>query len=220
MEVLCNNCKARFRIADDKLPSGQSVSLKCPKCNGKIEIDTRQGAPEATQAETPKPTIAEVVSDTYDAFEKPFDFVEEGVETALICERDAGAREKIRSTLQSMDYNVIDAASSRDALKYMRFHVFDLVVLDEDFGEGDTESNYVLQYLWHLPMNTRRNIFVVLLGNGFRTGDHLMAFNQSANLVINMKNVDELEKILKRFLRENEEFYSVFKESLIKVGRA
>ena len=205
MEVLCKSCKAKFKIADDKLPAGQVVSLKCPKCKSKIEIKT---------------TIDEVASDTYDVSEKTFDFVEEGVKTALICDQDAGVREKIRSTLQRMDYHVMEAASARDAMKYMRFRVFDLAVLDENFEGGNPESNHVLQYLGHQPMNTRRNIFVVLLGNSFRTADNMMAFNKSVNLVVNLNNVDQLEKVLKRSLIENEEFYRVLKMSLKKVGRA
>ncbi len=205
MEVLCKSCKAKFKIADDKLPAGQVVSLKCPKCKSKIEIKT---------------TIDEVASDTYDVSEKTFDFVEQGVKTALICDQDAGVREKIRSTLQRMDYHVMEAASARDAMKYMRFRVFDLVVLDENFEGGNPESNHVLQYLGHQPMNTRRNIFVVLLGNSFRTADNMMAFNKSVNLVVNLNNVDQLEKVLKRSLIENEEFYRVLKMSLKKVGRA
>jgi predicted Zn finger-like uncharacterized protein len=205
MEVLCKNCKAKFKIADDKLPVDQVVSLKCPKCKSKIEIKT---------------TVDDVASDTDDVSEKTFDFVEEGVETALICEQDAGVREKIRSTLQRMDYHVVEAESARDAMKYMRFRVFDLVVLNENFEGGSPESNHVLQYLGHQPMNTRRNIFVALLGNGFKTADNMMAFNKSANLVVNMKNVDELEKVLKRSLKENEEFYRVLKGALKKVGRA
>ena len=205
MEVLCKSCKAKFKIADDKLPAGQVVSLKCPKCKSKIEIKT---------------TIDEVASDTYDVSEKTFDFVEEGVKTALICDQDAGVREKIRSTLQRMDYHVMEAASARDAMKYMRFRVFDLAVLDENFEGGNPESNHVLQHLGHQPMNTRRNIFVVLLGNSFRTADNMMAFNKSVNLVVNLNNVDQLEKVLKRSLIENEEFYRVLKMSLKKVGRA
>jgi len=205
VEVLCKSCKAKFKIADDKLPAGQVVSLKCPKCKSKIEIKT---------------TIDEVASDTYDVSEKTFDFVEEGVKTALICDQDAGVREKIRSTLQRMDYHVMEAASARDAMKYMRFRVFDLVVLDENFEGGNPESNHVLQHLGHQPMNTRRNIFVVLLGNSFRTADNMMAFNNSVNLVVNLNNVDQLEKVLKRSLIENEEFYRVLKMSLKKVGRA
>ncbi len=207
MEVLCKSCKAKFKIADDKLPAGQVVSLKCPKCKSKIEIKTTVD-------------IDKVASDTCDVSEKTFDFVEEGVKTALICDQDAGVREKIRSTLQRMDYHVMGAASARDAMKYMRFHVFDLVVLDENFEGGNPESNHVLQHLGHQPMNTRRNIFVVLLGNSFRTADNMMAFNKSVNLVVNLNNVDQLEKVLKRSLIENEEFYRVLKMSLKKVGRA
>jgi len=221
MEVLCESCKAKFKIADDRLPTGQVVFVKCPKCKSKIEIDTRAKEEPAAPAETRKSVTDEVASGIYDASEKPFDFVEEGVETALICEQDAGARKKIHSTLQRMDYHVTEAASALDALKYMRFHVFDLVVLDENFEEENPESSHVLQYLEHLPMNTRRNIFVILLGNDIRTGDNMIAFNRSVNLVVNSKDiVGDLEKVLKRSLTENEEFYRVFKESLKKMGRA
>jgi predicted Zn finger-like uncharacterized protein len=205
MEVLCNNCKTKLKIADDKLPPDQMVSLKCPKCKSRIEI---------------KPAVDDVASDTYDASEKTVDFVEEGVETVLICEQDAGIREKIHSTLQRMGYHVVEAESARDAMKYMRFRVFDLVVLNENFEGGSPESNHVLHYLSHQPMNTRRNIFMVLLGNDFRTADNMMAFNRSVNLVVGMKNLDELEKVLKRALKENEEFYRVLKGALRKVGRA
>ena len=205
MEVLCKNCKAKFMIADDKLPAGQMVSLKCPKCKSKIEIQT---------------TIDEVASDTRDAPEKSFDFVEAGVETALICEQDAGVRKKIHSVLRRMDYHVTEVESAWDAMKYMRFRVFDLVVLDEDFEGSGPESNHVLQYLGHQPMNTRRNIFVVLLGNDFKTADNMTAFNRSVNLVVNLKDIDEFEKVLKRSLIENEEFYRVLKGTLRKVGRA
>ena len=205
MEVLCKNCKAKFMVADNKLPTGQIVSLKCPKCKSKIEIKT---------------TTDEVALDTRGVPEKSFDFVEAGVETALICEQDAGVREKIHSVLQRMDYHVTEVASARDAMRYMRFRVFDVVVLDENFEGSGPESNHVLQYLGHQPMNTRRNIFVVLLGNNFKTANNMTAFNRSVNVVVNLKDIDELEKVLKRSLIENEEFYRVLKGILRKVGRA
>jgi predicted Zn finger-like uncharacterized protein len=208
VEVLCKNCKAKFKIADDKLPAGQMVSLKCPKCKSKIEIKTTVD-------------IDKGASDIYDVSEKTFDSVEEWVGIALICEQDAGLREKIRSTIQRMGYHPLGRPeSARDAMKYMRFRVFDLIVLDENFEGGNPESNHVLQYLGHQPMNTRRNIFVVLLGNSFRTADNMMAFNRSVNLVVNLKDVDELEEVLRRSLTEYEEFYSVLKGSLKKMGRA
>lgn len=205
MEVSCKNCKAKFNIPDNKLPVGQTVSLKCPKCKSKIEI---------------KPPDDDVVSGTSGALDKSFDFVEAGVETALICEQDEGLRKKIHSVLRQMGYHITEVESARDAMKYMRFRVFDLIVLDEDFEGSGPESNQVLQYIGHQPMITRRNIFVVLLGNDFKTADNMTAFNRSVNLVVNLRNIDELEKVLKRSLIEFEEFYRVLKGTLRKVGRA
>lgn len=204
MEVSCKNCKAKFIIPDNKLPAGQTVSLKCPKCNSKIEI---------------KPPDDEVVSGTSGALDKSFDFVEAGVETALICEQDAGLRKKINSVLRQMGYHITEVESARDAMKYMRFRVFNLIVLDEDFEGTGPESNHVLQYIGHQPMNIRRNVFVVLLGNDFKTADNMTAYNRSVNVVVNLRNIDELEKVLKRSLIEYEEFYRVLKGTLRKVGR-
>ena len=211
MEILCKNCNAKFKIADDKLPTGRTVSLKCPKCASKIEV--------GTPASTPEATVGEWTSDIKDVSKRSLDFVEEGVEMALICEQDPGVREKICSALERMDYHVIEAASARDAMKHMRFRVFDLVVLDESFEGGNHESNHVLQYLAHLPMNPRRNMFVVLLGNDFNTSDNMMALSNSVNLVVNPKNADELDKVLKRSQKEYEELYRVLTGTLRKMGR-
>ncbi|HID31570.1 MAG TPA: response regulator [Desulfobacterales bacterium] len=212
MEILCKNCNAKFRIADDKLPTGRTVSLKCPKCASKIEV--------GTPAPTPETTVGESTSDIDDASRRSLDFLGEGVETALICEQDTGVREKIRSALERMDYHVIEAESARDAMRQIRLRVFDLVVLDESFEGGNRESNHVLQYLAHLPMNPRRNIFVVLLGNALNTSDNMMALSNSVNLVVNPKDADELDKVLKRSQKEHEELYRVLTGTLRKMGRA
>ena len=106
----------------------------------------------------------------------------------MICEQDEAVIKKIRSALESMEYNITEAPSTREALKFMRFHIFDLVVLDEAFEGGDADSNYVLNYLSQLPMNTRRQVYIVLVGTSFRTGDNMIALNKSANLVLNRCN--------------------------------
>ncbi|MBW1770538.1 MAG: zinc-ribbon domain-containing protein [Deltaproteobacteria bacterium] len=219
MEVQCKSCEARFKISDEKLPAGQVISLKCPKCENKIEVDTR-GTQATASAASLQAIMDDMASDTYDAALRPFDFLEEGVETALICEQDEAAREKIRSALQEMRYNITDAASTRDALKYMRFHNFELVVLNEGFDGGDPESNYVLKYLAQLSTRIRRDVFVILAGDGFATGDNMTAFNKSVNFVLNLEDVDELERVLKLSLADHEEFYRMLRDTMKKVGRA
>jgi predicted Zn finger-like uncharacterized protein len=220
MEVVCQKCKSKFRIADEKLPSGQNVSVKCAKCESKIEIDPGEGRPVNADKEDLEKVVDEVASSAYDPLERPFDYLEEGIETALLCEHDLGVKQKIRKLLEQMDYHVVEAASARNALKYMRFHVYDLVVVNEAFEATNADSNHVLQYLSQLPIVVRRNMFIVLLGKGLRTTDNMLAFNKSVNLVINLKDMDDMEKILKGALKEHNAFYEVFMESLKKTGRA
>jgi hypothetical protein len=119
-----------------------------------------------------------------------------------------------------MEYHTTEAENGRDALKKMRYHVYDLVLVNEEFDTSDPDSNGVLIYLERLIMNVRRNIFVVLLSNRFRTLDSMMAFNKSVNMVININNIDEIDKILRRGLADNDIFYRTFQEGLQKAGMA
>jgi DNA-directed RNA polymerase specialized sigma54-like protein len=229
MDVACEKCRSKFQIPDKKIPKGQVFSIICPKCTNKVTVDNRSDMPLPTQ-ETPDPPaepkpqlskniIEEVDSSAYDASEKPFDFVEEGVETALLCEPEPAIRTKIITALDNMGYHTTAPESYKDTLKQMRFHVFDMVVLNERFGTRDPDMNSVLKYLDRLNMSIRRNIFLTLISDRFRTMDNMEAFNKSVNLIVNVKNIDEIEKILRRGVADNKEFYRVFKESLVKTGR-
>jgi CheY-like chemotaxis protein len=170
--------------------------------------------------EEEKTLLKEVASEDYDAADRPFDFVEEGGATALICESDPTVREKISESLKDLGYRITAAAAAKDALKAMRFHVFDVVVLNELFDVADPQANSVLNYLEDMLMTTRRRFFVVLVSSQFRTMDNMAAFNRSVNIVINLRNIDEMGKIIKQGVAENKAFYHVFQETLQKMGKA
>ncbi|PKN68384.1 MAG: hypothetical protein CVU54_15110 [Deltaproteobacteria bacterium HGW-Deltaproteobacteria-12] len=171
--------------------------------------------------EEKKSLVNEVAAAGYDAGEKPFDFISAGTETALVCEADPAIREKITKTLIDIGYHVTEPASGREALKSMRFHSYDLVIVNENFDRTDNEpgSNEVLNYLQNLAAAARRNIFVVLLSDNYRTMDNMMAFNKSVNMIINKKNIDDFAAIIQRGLADNNAFYGIFKEALKKLGR-
>ena len=226
MDVVCEQCKGKFKIPDEKVPKGQTFSVSCPKCKNKISIKTGTDKP-APSKEAPSPSakpvsdakksiIDEVDSGSYDASEKPFDFIEEGAQTALLCEPDSDIRGKIKAALENMGYHITEPQSARDVLKQMRFHVFDMVVLNEMFGARDPDENSILKYLDRLPMSTRRSVFVALVSDRFRTTDNMAAFNKSVNLIINIKNIEEAEKVLKRGVADNAAFYRVYNEVISK----
>ncbi len=229
MNIVCEQCQGKFKIPDEKLPKGQTFSITCPNCKNKISIDTRSKTDSSSEdlkqksatptTETKKTIFDEVVSGAYDASEKPFDFVEEGVETALLCETDPAILAEIKIAIENMGYHTTEAQSALDALKQMRFHVFDMVVLNEKFDTQDPDNNNVLKYLQQMSMDIRRNIFVALITDRFRTMDNMAAFHKSVNIVINLKNIKEIEKILKSGIADSTVFYRVFKEVLAKTGR-
>ncbi|HUH65353.1 MAG TPA: hypothetical protein VLZ07_02880 [Syntrophales bacterium] len=169
--------------------------------------------------EEEKTNFTEEDSYLYDASDKPFDFVDVGIGTALVCESDPVAREKVTGSLRLMGYQITEPASVKDALKNMRFHVYDVIILNENFDTEKPDANLVLGALANLSIGTRRQVFVALLSNRYRTMDNMTAFHKSVNIVVNMKNIDDIDAILKRSLNDNAAFYHVFKEALKRKGR-
>jgi predicted Zn finger-like uncharacterized protein len=215
MEIICNNCQSKFKVPDKKIPAGKRATVACPKCKGKISLGPQKASPVGSTG-----MISANSNNGYDAAEKPFDFIEEEGLTALVCEANPLVRKTITDALDALDYQITEAESTRDGLKRMRYHNYDLFVINETFDSDSPESNGILLYLERLSMIVRRNMFVALISDRFRTMDNMMALNKSANLVINSKNIDDIGKILSRGITDNEYFYRVFKGTLKEVGRA
>ena len=42
MDITCSSCGTTLSVPDEKLPQNQVVNITCPKCKGKIKVDTRE----------------------------------------------------------------------------------------------------------------------------------------------------------------------------------
>lgn len=225
MKITCDNCQKKIKIPDDKVPEGKSFSLPCPNCKQKVLVQSpvKSGTPKK-KSESPAPKAAghspkksaetgsgDTAVDN-GAPINPFEFLEEGAKTAVICEPDLERRARIREIAETMEYHILEAENARDTLKQMRFHDFDLVVLHELFDTRDAEMNHVLKYLSQLNMTARRKMFLVLLSENLRTMDKMQAFNKSVNLIVNLNDMGNFEKILQAGISDHDNFYRVFKE--------
>jgi DNA-binding response OmpR family regulator len=146
-------------------------------------------------------------------------FYEEGTKLGLVMENISEHTDQIRMAIGQLGYKAISAPNIRDAIGRMRFHHFDLVILSDGFDGQSFERNPVLSHLNNISMAVRRRMFVVLMGEGFKTMDDMMAFALSANLVVNTKELDKLLAILKRALSDYEKFYKVFMDTLVETGK-
>ncbi len=213
MEITCTSCQGKFRIANDQIPPDKPVVFPCPKCATRITVNLESPGRERV-------ALNEVDTSAYNASDRPFDFVEEEGKTALICEADPQVRKTIVNQLAALDYQITSAENARDALKRMRYHVYDVVVVDEMFDTDNPDANGVLIYLERLAMSVRRNIYVAMITGRHRTMDNFTGFLKSLNLIVNVKNIDDFGKIFARGLTEHLGFYRVLREKLRETGRA
>jgi len=212
MEITCNSCGKKINIPDEKVPQGKAFNVACPQCKNKISVEPAGASDEIPSVETAIPSPSAQVQPPEDEV-----FTEEGQRTALIC--DDKNKDAIKSVLNELNYKVSIASSSEDAVNRIKFTLYDIILLNEEFDNGTPENNAVLKHIQPMPMTTRRKIFFTLLGKNFRTFDNMMAFVKSVNLVINTKDLSNLKNIIKKSVSDNDKFYKIFKESLRDAGK-
>lgn len=225
MEFTCDNCQGRFMVPDEKLPDTKTASLRCPKCKSKITVDLTKSRKEkdiqkSKDAEGSYDFGFDEGSEDYDVSERPFDFLEEEGKTAIICEDDPKIIKEIVTVLGIMEYTTTVAENVRDALRKMKYHVYDMVLVNESFNGSDPDANGILIYMERLNMDIRRNIFAGLITQRFPTMDNMTAFLKSVNITINIKDIDKIDKILSRGINEYDLFYAIYKDSAKKLGMA
>jgi CheY-like chemotaxis protein len=145
------------------------------------------------------------------------DSLQRGQPAALLCLDSDNARGLAQGALQRMGYAVDMPTVVDQALQRLRFNQYQVIVLAEQFG--GSSPNPVTEYVTALNMNIRRDIFVALVGERFKTADHLQAFVESVNLVLHPADLTQIQAFLARGLRDHERFYKVFVDCLIESGR-
>jgi hypothetical protein len=163
--------------------------------------------------------LNEMAAENDDFADRPLDFMGEVGATALVCEPDPSVRKIICGGLEKLGYKITTPGMAKEALNAMRFHIFDIVVINELFDVQDQKANAVLSYLGNMAMTTRRRFFVALISWTYQTMDKMAAFNRSVNVVINIRSINDMSKIIERGVADNRAFYHIFQETLRKTGK-
>ena len=211
MEIICSGCNSKFVVPDEKIPKGKIIKIKCPKCGEKIVLETKPEEKISIEPEFP-----EIESYSYSDDEIP-DIYEE-TRLALFIGDDPELLSRISQPIEDMEYKVLSASDTKEAIGKLRLHQFDLILLQEGFG-GDIKNNIIMKYLNRLSMAIRRKTFVILLSKSFKTMDQMMAFALSVNLIINLNDLDKLSDILDNAIKRNERFYKPFLDIMKEIGK-
>ncbi|AQV02215.1 transcriptional regulator [Desulfococcus multivorans] len=222
MNISCTHCRKTLRVPDDRIPLDKAFSLVCPGCGRRFAVDPVM--PEDFEADEtiplPEGAAAAATNDAPDGGvpDNSFQFLAQGARTAMLCTHTPPLLSHVRKTVEAAGYHALETGTPRDALRQMRSHDFDLVIIDELFGTRDPEMNNVLKYVSQLTMDSRRGMFVVLVSSRFSTGDPMQAFHKSVNLIVNTADVDRMAPLLKRGLDEHEAFYRVFNQEYERIN--
>ena len=224
MDVICDNCHVKINVPEEKIPVGKRVSIRCPKCQNRVAI------PAVSESEDTATDLDVIVEEGGESSEDAsiraselddsfLEFYEEGAKLALVLENHPEDLERARQAVEDLGYRYVTAENTRAAVGKMRLYHFDLVMISDQFDDIDLEQSPVLQYLNNLSMSLRRVVFLVLVGQEYKTLDNMKAFVLSANLVVTRKDMDKFTAILKQALSDHQRFYKVFMDTLAEVGK-
>ncbi len=224
MQVKCFECSRAINIPDDKLPKDKAVTVACPGCKNKIKVDAHlKKEEEASQpVNTEKKPSEELVDTSKMVKQTEFDedelvVYDEGDQIALVL--DERHKDHWVKHLEELDYKIEFARSPEHAVHKMKFTQYHMVVLDDHYGKRELNKNPVYISILEEPMTSRRKLFFILVSDKVKSASNMHAFQFSANLVINEKDLDKTPIILKKGISENETFYKVFKDTLHELGK-
>lgn len=229
MQIKCEECGAGLTISDDKIPMNQRVAVTCPKCKNKIVLNNSRKEQRRTNSDSNEKIISQ--QDNFDVEnikgqdghgygdDTTLDFLEGDIQLALVMVTELELSEKINQAVEELGYKCVSVADSREAIGKMRLYKFGLVVLSDRFDGVEVERSPILRYLNNLSMSIRRQMFVFLLSDNFKTMDQMMAFMLSVNLIVNIKETDRIGVIMKHAISDNEKFYKVMTDTLSEMGQ-
>ncbi len=223
MQVTCTECQRTMNIPDEKLPKDQAFSITCPGCKTKIKVDqhlkTKENQPAPSAPEEKEETVdaaSMVVNEEFDDDDELIIY-EDNDQIALVL--DDKNKDTWTQALEEKGFKLQYAKSPEHAVHKMKFTQYHLIALHESYANLALEENPVYKTIIEWPMAIRRNIFFALVGANFKTLNNMQAFQKSANVVINDKDLDKLGDILKKSISENDIFYKVYKETLHAMGK-
>ena len=241
MKVNCQNEKCGYviNIPDNKIPK-RPVRIACPKCKAANVIKppavavtaVSPAAGASPQAALESKIMAEVdqrlaslrremmqsrgagqISVSTDNIGPSNDGE---IKKALICDDDQVIRQIIKASVEKLGYKVDEASTIEQALAFLKQVEldYDLIMIDKVFPD-DAEGGYkILSKVAALPLDIRRQIFVVFISGDMKSGDPTSAFLMGANTVVNKKDLKKLPAILKEEMAEYKRLYRVFSKCL------
>jgi predicted Zn finger-like uncharacterized protein len=130
---------------------------------------------------------------------------------AMVALADRAQAGAMALPLTRLGYQVDTVDNAEEGARLLEQGVYDLVVATRTAAAGNRESLY--QRLNRLSPERRRRIFLVIVGDEFKTGEGTQAWAVMADLVIAARDIPTADGVLLPALAERTRLYQVFTDA-------
>ena len=214
MQAQCSQCSTRIQIDDTKVPD-RPFKVRCPKCQTVMTLPGRGAdSPAAPEAEPPA-TASGPDAAAPPPYEPPpppspeatarRERAEAGANDALIA-LSGPAATVLRQALERLKFNVDSVDDIEEGARLLEQGVYEVAVTARTPPEpGKPET--LAQRMLRLPIDARRRVFVILVGEEFRTADGTQAWAAQADLVVNPADAGRCEHLIRSTMTERKRLY-------------
>ena len=230
MQVQCSKCAARIQIDDARVPP-RPFKVRCPKCQNLMSLPGL--APEASgrapdgggRPQDPAETTASgfvppVPPPAPEAPPAPMlsQAALERAERAAAGERDAiialggPPAEVLQKALERLGFHADVVEDVEEGARLLEQGVYEVAVTSLSAAEpGRPET--LAQRMLRMPLDTRRRVFVVLVGEEFRSGDGTQAWAVQADLVLHPGDTARAEHLIRATMNERKRLYQPLEDA-------
>lgn len=229
MQASCPQCAQRIVVDDARVPE-RPFAVRCPKCQAAVRLPGRPpAAPSATPPAAPSATAssaagsadptpadagaalgAEARSAVIAQLRREMAQADGGAgRQVLVALPDRAMAGSLTLPLTRLGYTVEVLDRLEEGGRMLEDGHFDVVVTSQA-ADAPGRPETVYQRMGRLPPHARRLIFLILVGDEYKTGDGLQAFTAQADLVVNTRDMATSEAPLLNAMAERKRLYHAY----------
>jgi len=221
LQAQCTQCQSRIQIDDSKVPD-KPFKVKCPKCQAVITLPGRGAQAPAAPGIGAAEVHAPAPPPPAPAYEPP----PPGPSAAAIARRERAAASPndaiialagpaaagVQAALTSLGFNVDTVDDIEEGARLVEQGIYEVAVTSRSQAEpGKPET--LQQRLLRMATETRRRVFVILVGDEFRSGDGIQAWAAQADLVVHPNDAARCDHLIRATLQERKRLYQPFEDA-------
>jgi predicted Zn finger-like uncharacterized protein len=206
VQAQCSQCASRIQIDDSKVPD-RPFKVKCPKCQAVMTLPGKSAEAGAAAAEAPA-----AAAPAYVPPPPPNAAAVARRERALESQNDAiialsgPAASALQTALVGLGFNVDAVEDIEEGARLVEQGAYEVAVTSRTPPEpGKPET--LQQRLLRMGSDARRRVFVILVGEEFRTADGTQAWVAQADLVVHPNDAGRCDHLIRSTLAERKRLY-------------